>query len=108
MTRKDIQIVRMQYATAVHSPEKFITYDHHAGAEGNEIQCFTSFWPPDGFIRDLVNSKIIRIKIRQGLKGPVIKEPDVFAFVFTPLFGYTNQKLEDIFCELFEKYRLCP
>lgn len=101
MTRKDIQIVRMQYATAVHSPKKFITYNHHAGTEGKEIQCFASFWPPDGFIRDLANSRIIRFK------ETVIKEPDAFAFVFTPLFGYTNQKLEDIFCELFEKYRLC-
>lgn len=106
MTRKDIHIVRMQSATIIESSLRFISYDHKAGAEEKDIQCIVSFWPPESFIKDLVNSKIIHIKVSFGHRKMTVRESSVFLFVFTPQFGYTNQKLEDIFCELFEKYNL--
>lgn len=103
MTRKDIRIVRMQSATIIDSPSNFISYDHRAGEFNEPIQCVKTFSYPVDFIKDLIASKIVNITIIHG------DEKDKYAsfcIVLKPLFGYTNQKLEDIFCELFEKYNL--
>lgn len=103
MIRSDIHIIRMRCASIINSPRNFISYDHNVGEKGLLIKCITTFWTSGGFIKDLLNSKIVSIKIMSG------SEKDGYAsfiLVLKPEFGYTNQKFEDILCELFEKYNL--
>jgi len=103
MIRTDIKIIRMHCATLIHTPKTFVSYDHIAGEENMPIQCIMSFRPEKAFTDTLEKSKIITIKERNGYKN--INYP-FSQFLFTPQFGYTNQKLEDIICELLEKYNL--
>lgn len=102
MERKDIRIHRLQCATIISSTERFISYDHRAGNEDKPMQCIASFCPPEKFMNDLTGSKIITT----GEIFGAAKRWEVFSFMLSPRFGYTNQKLEDIMCELFEKYNL--
>ncbi|MDR2949204.1 MAG: hypothetical protein LBV71_08340 [Prevotella sp.] len=103
MNRKDIQIQRMQCATIINSPGNFISYDHRAGEAIRPIQCITSFCPPEELMKDILATKIAGITAMDG------QEKDGYAsfmLVLQPLFGYTNQKFEDMLCEFFEKYNL--
>ena len=103
MIRSDIHITRMLCASIINSPRNFISYDHSAGEKSQLIKCITTFWTAGGFIKDLLDAKIVSIRIMTG------SEKDGYAsfiLVLKPEFGYTNQKFEDILCELFEKYNL--
>lgn len=103
MTRSDIYITRMQCASIIHSSMNFISYDHNAGLKLEPIKCITTFWIDGEFIKDLLQTKIVSIRIMNG------NEKDRYAcfmLVLKPEFGYTNQKFEDILYELFEKHNL--
>ena len=103
MMRSDIKITRMQCASIINSPRNFFSYDHSVGEKEQPIKCITTFWTAGGFIKELLDTKIVSIKIMNG------SEKDGYAsfiLVLKPEFGYTNQKFEDILCELFEKYNL--
>lgn len=103
MNRKDIHILRMQCATIINSPGNFISYDHKAGEAIKPILCIASFRPSGELIKDLLATRITSVKLMDG------REKDgyvSFMLVLRPLFGYTNQKFEDMLCEFFEKYNL--
>ncbi|MDU1906435.1 MAG: hypothetical protein E6772_16820 [Dysgonomonas sp.] len=103
MNRKDIRIVRMECASIISSAQNFISYNYKAGEENKPILCIMTFDPTESILNDLKSSKIINAEIRLGYKK--INYP-LSMLTLTPLFGFTNQKLEDIFFELFEKYNL--
>jgi|GEM_PF-6535560 len=103
MNRKDIRIVRMECASIIHSPQNFISYDHNAGEKAQPIKCITTFWAAGGFIKDLLDAKIVSVRIMTGNEKEGYAS---FILVLNPEFGFTNQKIEDIFFELFEKYNL--
>jgi len=103
ITRKDILIARLQCATIINSPTHFFSYDHKAGEKSKPIQCIFSFMIFPEFTKELLSSGIVNVKIFNGFE----KEGySVFSFVLVPQFGYSNQKFEDIICQLFEKYKL--
>lgn len=103
MIRSDIKITRMQSASVIHSPSNFISYDHKAGESNSIIKCITTFYTDGKFLQDLQLAKIITI---ESIDGQDQQGYASVMLLLKPEFGYTNQKLEDILSELFEKYNL--
>lgn len=95
----------MPCATAICSTERLLTFDRKAGENLKPILCICPMWLPQGFITDLEASKIVMLNT-EHLYGYKKGQYSVWSFLLTPLFGYDNQKLEDLFFELFIKYDL--
>lgn len=103
--RKDITVIHMKSTTGIDSLDNLLTFDHKAGESMKPIECVCLFEIPWGFLEDLRAYKIALVPEAGVLTSNVIGYQFAF-FTLTPQFGYTNQKLEDILCNLFEKYNL--
>ena len=103
MLRTDIKIIRMQCATIISSPKRFISFDQSANDKSRPINCVISFRPPEDFMKDLSATGIVKVNILHGIEKDFCT---AFSCQLLAQFGYTNQKLEDIICELFEKHNL--
>jgi len=103
MTRKDINIARLQCATIINSPAHFFSYDHKASIENIPFHCILTFWIIPELTKELLSSGIIKVTNINGFeKGGL----SVASLVLSPQFGFTNQKFEDIVCQFFEKHKL--
>lgn len=103
--RKDITVTHMKSATGIDSLDNLLTFDYKAGESMKPIECVCLFDLPWGFLEDLRAYKIALVPEAGVLRSDVIGYEFAF-FTIQPQFGYTNQKLEDILCNLFEKYNL--
>lgn len=95
----------MRSVTAIDSENNLLTFDHKAGESMKPIECLCLFYLPWGFLEDIKAAKIVLAPEAGVLRSDVIGYEYAF-FTLTPQFGYTNQKLEDVLCNLFEKYNL--
>lgn len=103
--RKDISVVHLRSTTAIDSENNLLTFDAKAGESMKPIICMCLFDLPWGFLDDIQTYKIVHAPEAGTLRSDVIGY-DFAIFTLTPQFGYTNQKLEDILCSLFDKYNL--
>lgn len=96
----------MQSCTTIDSEKHYMTFDRKAGDRSESIVCICLFWCTKEFLEDILSSKIV-ILLPNSLYGFSKKGvSESCSFVLVPQFGYTNQKLEDVLCNLFEKYNL--
>lgn len=104
--RKDITVTHMKSATAIDSEDTLFTFDYKAGDSMMPITCMCLFEYSEDFLDDIQNSKIAKY-VPHTLSVYYSKEfGSNFSFIIQPQFGYTKQKLEDILCNLFDKYNL--
>lgn len=104
--RKDISIVHMKSTTAIDSNKNLFTFDYKAGESMKPITCMCLFEYFEEFLDAIQNSKIVKY-VPHTLSVFYAKEySSNYSFIIQPQFGYSNQKLEDVICNLFEKYNL--
>lgn len=104
--RKDISVIHMKSTTGIDSENNLLTFDAKAGESMKPIVCLSIFWLPEDFLADILQYKIVTL-LKDSLMGYCKKGvSESCSFVLVPEFGYTNQILEDIFCNLFEKCNL--
>lgn len=104
--RKDISVVHQRFTTIIDSERSILTFDAKSGESMKPVLCNCYFRLPIGFIQDIDASKIGKVDNDSIGYFWEPKNEDGCYFYITPQFGYTKQKLEDILCNLFEKYNL--
>lgn len=104
--RKDISIVHIKSSTGIDSENHLLTFDYKAGESMKPITCVCTFYANQNFLDELEASKIVSIQSGSFYSYPSNGISAVCSFTLLPKFSYTNQKLEDIMCNLFEKYKL--
>ena len=98
--KNGIEIIRMQCATIISSHRHFLSYDHRA--EGKFV-CILNFCPFSYFREAIEDSKIIKVENAFSFQDDAHES---CTLILTPLFGYDNQKFEDIIYSIFLKFKL--
>lgn len=100
---KEPQIIRMNCATVIYTQDAFFIYDKAAGDKMESILCIASKSIPEDFIKEIEATKVVKI---EKVCPPVKDGCFSFSVILSPQFGYSNQMMESIVYQFFEKYKL--
>lgn len=102
MTQTKLKVVYSSNVTIINSSKNLATFDHKAGYDLKPVICTFTFMTSDNFVNDLKSSACAEL----GFYKYEVKNEDISLITLIPQEGYSNEKLEQAICFLFNKYGL--
>lgn len=96
----DIKIFRSKGVTMIDGRRFFASFDCRAGEQLNPVLCILYFCVDRRFFEELALFDSIGFDINDYH----VRHTSYTVFTLRPLEGYTNEKMEDLFCHIIKRY----